>query len=80
MRGVKAQQTLGLTTSAKATAVRKPDTTGQADPTGQPDSDFQPLITAPIEMTALDVTPLVVAMPIEISTIAIDRIEIAAMP
>ena len=44
------------------------------------DSDLQPLTTAPIELAALDVSPLVVAMPIEISTIAIDRIEISAMP
>jgi hypothetical protein len=44
------------------------------------DPDFQPLTTAPIETAALDVSPLVVAMPIEISTIAIERIEIAAMP
>jgi hypothetical protein len=35
---------------------------------------------APIELTSLEVSPLVVAMPIEISTIAIERIEIAAMP
>jgi hypothetical protein len=44
------------------------------------DPDFQPLTTAPIETASLDVSPLVVAMPIEISAIAIDRIEIAAMP
>ena len=44
------------------------------------DADFQPATTAPIEMASLDVSPLVVAMPIEIPAIAIDRIEIAAMP
>jgi hypothetical protein len=42
--------------------------------------DFQPLTTEPIEMASLDVSPLVVAMPIEVSAIAIERIEIAAMP
>ena len=44
------------------------------------DPDFQALTTAPIEMSSLDVSPLVVAMPIEISAIAIERIEIVAMP
>ncbi len=44
------------------------------------DPDFQPLTTEPIEMASLDVSPLVVAMPIEVSAIAIERIEIAAMP
>jgi len=44
------------------------------------DPDLQPLTTAPIEVESLNVSPLVVAMPIEISTIAIDRIEIPAMP
>jgi hypothetical protein len=47
--------------------------------TAETDPDLRPLTTAPIEVASLDVSPLVVAMPIEISTIAIDRIEIAAM-
>ena len=71
---VVASTTVRQTTSAKATAVRMPDITRQTDP------DFQPLTTAPIELESLDVSPLVVVMPIEISTIAIERIEIAAMP
>jgi hypothetical protein len=44
------------------------------------DPDFEPLTTAPIEMASLDVSPLTGVMPIEIAAIAIDRIEIAAMP
>jgi len=34
----------------------------------------------PIEFAALDVSPLVAAMPIEIQAIAIERIEIPPMP
>jgi hypothetical protein len=68
-----------LTTSAKAPAVKKPDATTDTTATAS-DLDVKPLAMAPIELTSLDVSPLVVAMPIEISTIAIDRIEIAAMP
>jgi hypothetical protein len=41
---------------------------------------FEPLALAPIVLDTLDVSPLVVAMPIELSAIAIDRIEIPAMP
>jgi hypothetical protein len=52
----------------------------QAPPGLSGDPDFQPLTTVPIEMASLDVSPLVVAMPIEISAIAIERIEIGAMP
>ena len=68
--------------AANTTVRLKPDATRvtKLEAAGQPNPDFQPLITQPIEMTALDVAPLVVAMPIEISTIAIERIEIAAMP
>jgi hypothetical protein len=44
------------------------------------DPDFQPLTTAPIEVAAIDVSPQLGVMPIEISTIAIDRIDIAQMP
>jgi hypothetical protein len=40
--------------------------------------DLGPL--APIVLEPVNVSPLVVVMPIEISTIAIDRIEIPAMP
>jgi len=40
--------------------------------------DLGPL--APIVLEPVNVSPLVVVMPIEISTIAIDRIEITAMP
>jgi hypothetical protein len=68
-----------LTTSAKAPAVKKPDATTDTTATVS-DLDLKPLAMAPIELTSLEVSPLVVAMPIEISTIAIDRIEIAAMP
>ena len=35
---------------------------------------------APLEVERIDVSPLVVVMPIEISVIAIERIEISAMP
>jgi hypothetical protein len=47
-----------------------------------PAADFfvEPLVTPPIEFAALDVSPLVTAMPIEIQAIAIDRIEIPPMP
>jgi hypothetical protein len=41
---------------------------------------FEPLTLAPIVLNKVDVSPLVVVMPIEMSTIAIDRIEIPAMP
>jgi len=40
--------------------------------------DLRPL--APIVLEPVNVSPLVVVMPIEMSTIAIDRIEITAMP
>jgi len=57
------------------------DTTATRDTTATvSDPDLKPLAMAPIELTSLEVSPLVVAMPIEISTIAIERIEIAAMP
>ena len=74
-----------LTTPAKAPVVKKPDattdTTATRDTTATvSDPDLKPLAMAPIELTSLEVSPLVVAMPIEISTIAIERIEIAAMP
>jgi hypothetical protein len=42
--------------------------------------DVEPLSLTPIVMDAVDVSPLVVVMPIEISAIAIDRIEVPAMP
>ena len=44
------------------------------------DSPVEPLATPPIEFAALDVSPLVTAMPIEIEAIAIERIEIPPMP
>jgi hypothetical protein len=107
-----------VTSSAKATAVRKPDaTTGTASaqraedsglsqdqssalspqPSVRPepslrrpqplvrpalaaDPGVEPLATPPIEFAALDVSPLVTVMPIEIQVIAIDRIEIPPMP
>jgi len=49
---------------------------GTAPRTASP--DLGPL--APIVLEPVNVSPLVVVMPIEISTIAIDRIEITAMP
>lgn len=75
-----ARQTVRLTPSARATGVEKVDAAPVQAFTGGTDPDLQPLTMAPIEMASLDVSPLVVAMPIEISTIAIDRIEISAMP
>jgi hypothetical protein len=69
-----------LTKPDAATVVASTTVGLKLDPAGQPDPDFQPLTTAPIEVKSLALSPLVVAMPIEISTIAIDRIEIAAMP
>jgi hypothetical protein len=39
-----------------------------------------PLVTPPIEFAALDVSPLMTVMPIEIQAIAIERIDIPPMP
>ena len=57
-------------------------TTAQESVASPPAADFpvEPLVTPPIEFAALDVSPLVTAMPIEIQAIAIDRIEIPPMP
>jgi hypothetical protein len=75
-----------------ATAVRQPETgarvaesaTNSARNSGPPgpaaDSGVEPLLMPPIEFAALDVSPLVTVMPIEIQTIAIERIEIPPMP
>jgi len=41
---------------------------------------LEPLTLAPIVLDKVDVTPLVAAMPIEISTIAFERIELSQMP
>jgi hypothetical protein len=41
---------------------------------------LEPLTLVPIVLDRVDVPPLVVAMPIEISTIAFERIEISQMP
>lgn len=43
-------------------------------------TSLEPLTLAPIVLDRVDVTPLVVAMPIEISTIAFERIELSQMP
>ncbi len=75
-----------------ATAVRKPDATAETAsgttaalsprplPPPAADSPVEPLVTPPLEFAALDVSPLVTVMPIEIQAIAIERIEIAPMP
>jgi hypothetical protein len=41
---------------------------------------LEPLTLAPIVLDTVDVAPLVTAMPIEISTIAFERIELSQMP
>jgi len=78
-------------TRPDATAARQPETaepvatrvTNTARTPVSPaaaDSAVEPLVTPPIEFAALDVSPLVTVMPIEIQAIAIERIEIAPMP
>jgi hypothetical protein len=66
--------------AAPGTASRTaPAAVRQRPATARPSSpDLGPL--APIVLEPVNVSPLVVVMPIEISTIAIDRIEIPAMP
>jgi hypothetical protein len=70
----------GLRAQGSGLSAGQPSALSPEPFTGGTDPDLQPLTMAPIEMASLDVSPLVVAMPIEISTIAIDRIEISAMP
>jgi hypothetical protein len=43
-------------------------------------TDVEPLTMGPIEMEALQITPLARAEPIDIEPIAIDQIDIAALP
>jgi hypothetical protein len=75
-----------------ATVVRQPETGApvaesatntarkSVPPAPVDESAVEPLLTPPIEFAALDVSPLVTAMPIEIQAIAIERIEIPPMP
>ena len=82
------------TSSARATEVKKPDTTTETASQDQPSARSpQPLIRpravaeppadfatiAPLNIERIDVSPLSTAAPIEISAIAIDRIDIAPM-
>jgi len=61
---------------------RSATNTAQESVAPPPAADFlvEPLAMPPIEFAALDVSPLVAAMPIEIQAIAIERIEIPPMP
>ncbi len=70
----------GLKGAAPGTAPRTASAAlGKPPAAARPASpDLGPL--APIVLEPVNVSPLVVVMPIEISTIAIDRIELAAMP
>ena len=91
---LKPDATENTTNSANAPAgtVTKPETVEpvarrvtntvrrSAPPAPAADSTVEPLLTPPIEFAALDVSPLVTVMPIEIQAIAIERIEIAPMP
>jgi hypothetical protein len=69
-----------VTGAAPGTAPRTAPVVGRKRPapTTSASPDLGPL--APIVLEPVNVSPLVVVMPIEISTIAIDRIEIPAMP
>lgn len=61
-------------------ATRTTNTARTPVPPAAASSAVEPLVTPPIEFAALDVSPLVTVMPIEIQAIAIERIEIAPMP
>jgi hypothetical protein len=88
----KPDATEAVTTGNVATAVKQPETaqpgsrsvtdTARKPVPPAPAGDFsvEPLATPPLEFAALDVSPLVTMMPIEIQAIAIDRIEIPPMP
>ncbi len=74
----------GVTTGAAvpAAAGLRPviATRAASPPIASADPDLQPLTTAPIEVAAIDLSPQLGVMPIEIAQIAIDRIEISPMP
>jgi hypothetical protein len=82
--GLSQDQPSALSPQPSGSSVGPQPSTLSAQPLVRPRAVAEPpadLATiAPLEVERIDVSPLVVVMPIEISVIAIERIEISAMP